>query len=75
LIVGAVARLLVPAPHPIGCAGTMAVGILGSLVGGYLGSLLSGAPGDGFAPAGFLGAILGGIIVLGILRLLPARRP
>jgi uncharacterized membrane protein YeaQ/YmgE (transglycosylase-associated protein family) len=75
LIVGAVARLVVPAPHPIGCAGTIAVGVLGSLFGGYLGSLITGAHGDEFAPAGFLGAVIGGIIVLGILRLFPWRRP
>ena len=75
LIVGAVARVLVPAPHPIGCAGTIAVGVLGSLLGGYLASLLSPWHGDEFTPAGFLGAVVGGIIVLGVLRLFSGRRP
>jgi uncharacterized membrane protein YeaQ/YmgE (transglycosylase-associated protein family) len=74
LIVGAVARVIVPSPHPIGCAGTIAVGVLGSFLGGYLASLLSGSPSGGFRPANFLGAVLGGIIVLGILHLFPRRR-
>lgn len=43
LIVGAVGRLLVPGPTPIGLLGTIAAGIAGSFVGGFVGRLLFGA--------------------------------
>jgi uncharacterized membrane protein YeaQ/YmgE (transglycosylase-associated protein family) len=33
LIIGALGRLLVPGPTPIGCLGTVVVGILGSVIG------------------------------------------
>lgn len=36
LIVGIVARLLMPGPDPIGILGTIVVGIVGAVVGGYL---------------------------------------
>lgn len=43
LIVGAVGRLLVPGPTPIGLLGTIAAGIAGSFIGGFVGRLLFGA--------------------------------
>lgn len=36
LIVGVLARLLMPGPDPIGILGTIVVGIVGAIVGGYL---------------------------------------
>jgi uncharacterized membrane protein YeaQ/YmgE (transglycosylase-associated protein family) len=33
LVIGALGRLLVPGPTPIGCLGTIVVGILGSVIG------------------------------------------
>jgi uncharacterized membrane protein YeaQ/YmgE (transglycosylase-associated protein family) len=68
LLVGALARLIVPGRDPMGCLGTILLGIAGSVVGGFLGSLLFGGLGEGFRPAGFLGAVIGGIIVLLIWR-------
>jgi uncharacterized membrane protein YeaQ/YmgE (transglycosylase-associated protein family) len=64
LIVGAIARLLVPGRDPMGCLGTMALGIIGSLVGGFFVTLLFGGRGEGFHPAGFIGAVIGGVLVL-----------
>ena len=43
LIVGAVGRLLVPGPTPMGLLGTIAAGIAGSFIGGFVGRLLFGA--------------------------------
>jgi uncharacterized membrane protein YeaQ/YmgE (transglycosylase-associated protein family) len=37
LIIGALGRLLVPGPNPMGIWATIAVGILGSMIGGLLG--------------------------------------
>ena len=42
LIVGAVARLLVPGPTPLGILGTIGAGIAGALIGGFIGRLLLG---------------------------------
>jgi uncharacterized membrane protein YeaQ/YmgE (transglycosylase-associated protein family) len=43
LIVGAVARLLVPGPTPIGIMGTIGAGIAGAFIGGFIGRLLFGS--------------------------------
>ncbi len=74
LLVGAIARLIVPGRDPMGCLGTMLLGIAGSVVGGFLASLLLGGFRHDFRPAGFLGAVIGGVIVLLIWRRL-RRRP
>lgn len=42
LIVGAIGRLLVPGPTPIGLLGTMGAGVAGALLGGFVGRLLFG---------------------------------
>ncbi len=42
LIVGAVARLLVPGPTPLGILGTIGAGIAGAFIGGFIGRLLFG---------------------------------
>lgn len=42
LIVGAVGRLLVPSPTPLGLLGTMAAGVAGAFIGGLVGRLLFG---------------------------------
>jgi uncharacterized membrane protein YeaQ/YmgE (transglycosylase-associated protein family) len=42
LIVGAVARLLVPGPTPIGILATIGAGIAGAFIGGFIGRLLFG---------------------------------
>jgi uncharacterized membrane protein YeaQ/YmgE (transglycosylase-associated protein family) len=36
LIVGALARLLMPGRDPIGIFGTLALGVLGAIIGGYI---------------------------------------
>lgn len=43
LIVGAVARVLVPGPTPMGIAGTIGAGVAGAFIGGFIGRLLFGA--------------------------------
>ncbi len=43
LIVGAVARLLVPGPTPIGILATIGAGIAGAFIGGFVGRLLFGS--------------------------------
>lgn len=62
LIVGAVARLLLPGPDPIGIGLTILVGIGGSLIGGWVGSLFLGRPG------GFILGVLCSMLILYVMR-------
>ena len=72
LIVGAVAKLLMPGRDPGGIIITMLLGIVGALLGGFIGRALGFyAAGE---PAGFLMALLGAAAVLLLYRL-SVRRP
>jgi uncharacterized membrane protein YeaQ/YmgE (transglycosylase-associated protein family) len=65
LIVGAVARLLVPGQEHLGFFMTSLLGIVGSFVGGFIGSVISRpAEGSVFHPAGFVLSVIGAIVVL-----------
>jgi uncharacterized membrane protein YeaQ/YmgE (transglycosylase-associated protein family) len=72
LIVGAVAKLIMPGKDPGGIIVTILLGIVGALLGGWLGQALGFyAPGE---PAGFIMAVVGAIILLLLYRLLIGRR-
>jgi uncharacterized membrane protein YeaQ/YmgE (transglycosylase-associated protein family) len=75
LIAGAVARLVVPGPDPIGIAGTILVGVLGSFVGGFIGYVLfhHDASQGALQPSGIFGSIVGAVIVLLIYRAMSSR--
>ncbi|HEV3353708.1 MAG TPA: GlsB/YeaQ/YmgE family stress response membrane protein [Acidimicrobiales bacterium] len=45
LVIGALARLVIPGPNPMSIPMTILVGIGGSIVGGLIGRLLFGRPG------------------------------
>ncbi len=66
-IVGYIARLLLPGPDPMGCLATSALGVVGSLVGGTLANLLFDREVQ-LSPAGFIGSLIGAIIVLLVIR-------
>jgi uncharacterized membrane protein YeaQ/YmgE (transglycosylase-associated protein family) len=72
LIVGAVAKLIMPGRDSGGIIVTILLGIVGALLGGWLGQAL-GMYGPG-EPTGFIMAVIGAIIVLLIYRLLTRRR-
>lgn len=72
-IVGAIAKLIMPGRDPGGIIVTIILGILGSIVGGFvLGLLLPGRAASD--PAGFIGSILGALLLLWIYRMVAARR-
>ena len=60
LIVGAIARLLVPGPTPMGALGTMAAGVGGAFLGGLVGKLLFGPT---YAP-GWIMSIIGAVAIV-----------
>ena len=67
LIVGAVAKLVMPGRDPGGVIITMLLGIVGAVLGGYLGRAL-GLYGVN-EPAGFFMALLGSVVLLTIYRM------
>ena len=73
LVVGIVAKFLMPGRDPGGFFITALLGIVGSLVGGFLGRLL-GWYGDG-DPAGFVMAVVGSLVLLAAYRSTMGRIP
>lgn len=71
LVVGAIAKLLMPGNDPGGWIVTILLGIAGSFVGGFLGQMLFGT---GSQAAGWIGSILGAMLLLLIYRLVIGRR-
>ena len=72
LIVGALAKLLMPGRDPGGIIITMLLGIAGAVAGGFMGRALGWyGPNDG---AGFLMSLFGAIVLLWIYRLIISRR-
>lgn len=64
LIVGALARLLVPGRQQIGVLMTIFLGVAGSLAGGFLSWILRGGEPDMYAPAGWIMSILGAVLLI-----------
>ena len=70
--VGLLGRFFMPGNNRMGCLLTIVLGIIGALLAGWFGQYMGWyAPGE---PAGFLGAVLGAVVVLAILRLFSGRR-
>ena len=67
LLVGLIARAVVPTGRRYGCLGTILLGILGSVVGGTLASAFAG---DGLdvRGSGWVGSIVGAVVVLILIR-------
>lgn len=71
LVVGIVAKFLMPGRDPGGFVITAILGIVGALVGGFVGRLI-GWYGEG-DPVGLVMAVVGSIILLAIYRFAFAR--
>jgi uncharacterized membrane protein YeaQ/YmgE (transglycosylase-associated protein family) len=68
LIVGAIAKFIMPGKDPGGIFVTMLIGIAGSFIGTYIGRFV-GHYGDNDS-AGFLMSLVGALILLGIYHLI-----
>ncbi len=67
LVVGAIAKLLMPGKDPGGFIVTILIGIVGALIAGFLGRSLGWyAEGE---PAGFIASVVGAILLLIVYRL------
>lgn len=67
LIVGAIAKLIMPGKDPGGIIITILIGIAGSILFTYLGQFI-GLYEEGQS-AGFIGSVVGAIILLAVYRL------
>ena len=72
LVVGAIAKLLMPGKDPGGIIVTMLIGVAGALLAGFLGRALGWyVPGD--TPS-FIASIIGAMLLLLLYRLFVGRR-
>ncbi len=72
LIVGAIAKLIMPGKDPGGIIVTIILGIAGAFLAGFLGRAM-GWYDEGDA-AGFIASVIGAIILLIIYRMIAGRR-
>jgi len=72
LVVGVIAKLLMPGRDPGGFIVTILLGVAGALVGGFLGQAM-GLYGENQG-AGWIMSILGAIILLALYRMVVRRR-
>lgn len=73
LVAGLIARAVIPGKQDLSILATIALGIVGSLVGNLLGGLISGR-GFELGTAGWIGSIIGAIVVLGVYVAATGRR-
>ena len=66
LIVGAIAKFVMPGKDPGGIIVTMAIGVAGALIAGFVGQQI-GWYGDGQS-AGYITSILGAVVLLFLYR-------
>jgi uncharacterized membrane protein YeaQ/YmgE (transglycosylase-associated protein family) len=71
LVVGALAKLLMPGRDPGGIVVTILLGIAGAMVGGWLGHVLGIYRPD--QPAGLIMSVVGAMVLLGIYRVVRGR--
>jgi uncharacterized membrane protein YeaQ/YmgE (transglycosylase-associated protein family) len=71
LIVGAIARLLMPGRDSMGILATIALGIVGSFIGGFLQNLVEyhSVSVHSLHTVGIIGSIIGAWVLLLLLRL------
>ena len=72
LVVGLIAKLLMPGRDPGGFIVTILLGIVGAALGGWLGRAMGMYGPD--QPAGFLMALVGSVILLMLYRVVAGRR-
>jgi uncharacterized membrane protein YeaQ/YmgE (transglycosylase-associated protein family) len=72
LVVGVIAKFIMPGKDPGGIIVTMLIGIAGALIAGFLGRAL-GWYTEG-EPAGFIASVVGAILLLIVYRLLTRNR-
>jgi uncharacterized membrane protein YeaQ/YmgE (transglycosylase-associated protein family) len=63
-VIGLIARAVVPGKQGMGFVMTTLLGVAGSIIGGLVVSTLAGARATAFQPAGFIGSLIGAVLLL-----------
>lgn len=66
LVVGFIARAVMPGAQRMGMMATMLLGVVGSFIGGFIGALLTDSRVLDFNTAGLIGSIIGALIALAV---------
>lgn len=74
LIAGIAAKAIMPGKDPGGCIVTSILGIIGAVVGQWISTLLGFGDNDKWTLGGFVMAVVGALVVLGIYRLLTGKK-
>jgi uncharacterized membrane protein YeaQ/YmgE (transglycosylase-associated protein family) len=74
LIIGALGRLAIPGPNPMGCLATLAVGVGGSILGGLLGAILFGSNFSDHGVAVVVFEVLGAALIVWLIEQVRRRR-
>jgi uncharacterized membrane protein YeaQ/YmgE (transglycosylase-associated protein family) len=72
LLIGVVAKLLMPGRDPGGCIITMLIGVAGSFVASYVGQKMGWY--EQGQPVGFIASVIGAMLLLLLYRLVAPRR-
>lgn len=71
LVVGAIAKFLMPGKDPGGIIVTMIIGIVGAMIAGFIGRSLGGYQTQG---PGIIASVLGAMLLLFLYRMVAGRR-
>ncbi len=71
-VVGLLARFFTPGTQRLGCLLTIALGVVGAVLAGWFGQYMGWYSAG--QPAGFVGALLGAVAILVLLRLISGKR-
>jgi uncharacterized membrane protein YeaQ/YmgE (transglycosylase-associated protein family) len=63
-VIGLIARAIVPGRQGMGFVMTTLLGVAGSIVGGLVASAIHGGEMTGFQTSGFVGSLIGAILLL-----------
>jgi uncharacterized membrane protein YeaQ/YmgE (transglycosylase-associated protein family) len=74
VIVGFLARAIMPGRQQMGVLATMLLGIAGAFVGGLIGSAIQGLPLTDLHPGGLIGSLLGALLLLALMSYGSRRR-
>jgi uncharacterized membrane protein YeaQ/YmgE (transglycosylase-associated protein family) len=73
LIIGAIAKLIMPGHAPGGLIVTILLGVGGSTLAGSIGRATGWY--QAVEPAGFIASVIGAIVILAVYRIIAGRRP
>jgi uncharacterized membrane protein YeaQ/YmgE (transglycosylase-associated protein family) len=73
-VVGLIARFIMPGHQHIGFIRTTLLGIAGSFVGGFLSALVWGGNWRSPSASGFIGSVIGAVVLLVLSEMLTSRK-